>query len=149
MLAPERVNCEVLLFWMRPVTLVPMTALMVVVPEPEPELVIVPALLRLVVERVTVPVVALLLMVRLLVPVTPPLKVVEMAVPLLPSVSVPVVVEASMIALLYVRPVVPISHDALLEPPALSPNVTEPVPTPLAAAEVQRIVPALMVVPVV
>jgi hypothetical protein len=41
-LAPERVSAEVELFWMTPVTLVLMTALIVTPPEPVPELVMVP-----------------------------------------------------------------------------------------------------------
>lgn len=44
-LLPVSVNCDVALFWTTPVTLVPMTALIVVVPLPVPELVIVPVLL--------------------------------------------------------------------------------------------------------
>ena len=124
-----------------------MTELMVVVPLPAPMLVTVPVLLTVAVERVMVPVVALLLIVRLFVPVTPPLKVVEIAVPVLPSVRVPVVVDASMIALLYVSPVTLIKSVAALDPPALSPKVTDHVPRPLAAADEDVMVPALMTVP--
>ena len=51
--APLKVNCDVALFWTTPVTFVPMTAEMVVVPPSlEPELVIVPVLLTGVVEKV-------------------------------------------------------------------------------------------------
>ena len=45
MLFPERVNCEVALFWTTPVTLEPITALIVVAAVPLPELVTVPMLL--------------------------------------------------------------------------------------------------------
>ena len=96
---PPTVSAEVVLFSIMPVTLLPTATPMVVVPDPDPMLVIVPELLRLPVAKVTVPEVALSLIVRLLEPVTPPLKVVEMAVPLTPSVKVPVVVEASAIGL--------------------------------------------------
>ena len=82
MLAPERIKIEVELFWIMPVTLVSMTALMAVVPEPVPELVIVPVLLTLVVERVIPEAIALLLLsTRLPVPVTPP-DTVSTALPL-------------------------------------------------------------------
>jgi len=92
------VNAEVALFPMIPVTFEPIAALMVVVPEPAPMLVMVPALFNAAVAKVIVPVVALLLMVKLLLPVTPPLNVVEMLVPVLPIVSVPDVLDASAIA---------------------------------------------------
>lgn len=139
--APLNVSAEVVLFSVKPVTLEPMLALIVVVPVPAPVLVIVPTLLIAAVERVMVPEVALLLMVKLLVPVTPPLKVVEIAVPVLPSVNMPVVVDASNMAFEYVSPVVPINNDALLLPPALLPSVMVPVPSALAAADVAVIVP--------
>ena len=144
--APLTFNAEVVLFSVIPVTLEPTPALIEVVPEPAPILVIVPILLSALVESVTVPVVPLLLIVRLLVPVTPPLKVVEMAAPEFPSVSVPVVVEASAIAFANVKPVVLINSDAALLPPALLPSVTVPVPRALAEVE-PIIVPAVMVVP--
>ena len=71
-----------MLFWMTPVTLVPMTALMVVPPEPEPELVMVPALLTEVVERVIPAAIELLLLrMRLPVPLIPP-ETVKSALPL-------------------------------------------------------------------
>ena len=97
--APLTVRADELEFSMIPVTLAPTAALIVVVPVPVPVLVTVPALLIAFVDKVIVPVVALLLMVKLLLPVTPPLNVVEMAVPVLPSVNVPVVLDASEIAL--------------------------------------------------
>jgi hypothetical protein len=97
-LVPESMREEEELFSVRPVTLLPIFALMVVVPVPAPKLVIAPVLLRVLVINVMVPDVALLLIVKLLVPVTPPLKVVEMAVPVLPSVNVPDVPVASAMA---------------------------------------------------
>jgi len=145
--APLTVSAEVALFCVTAVTFDPTAALIVVVPVPAPVFVMVPALFTAAVESVTVPVVALLLIVRLLLPVTPPLNVVEIAVPVLPIVSVPVVFDASEIGLLYVSPVVPTKNDAAFDPPALSPNVTVPVPTALAATEVAISVPALIVVP--
>lgn len=90
-LLPDKSKFDVALFWMTPVTFVPMTAEIVVVPEPAPILVTVPALLIVAVENVMVPEVALLLMVKLLVPVTPPENITDMAVPLLPMVRVPTV----------------------------------------------------------
>lgn len=74
-LAPERVNCEVALFWITPVTLAPMTELIVTGPfAPLPAFVTVPVLLIAPVENVRlVPMAELLIIVRLLVPVTPPL----------------------------------------------------------------------------
>ena len=83
-----------MLFWVTPVTLTPMTELIVVAPVPAPILVMVPALFKAPVEKVIVPLVPFSLMVRLLAPVTPPVKVVEIAVPLVPRVSVPVVLAA-------------------------------------------------------
>jgi len=75
-LTPVKVNDEVELFWTTPVTLVPMTELIVVAPEPAPELVIVPVLLTDTVERVMMPIpVAFNVIFPILVPVTPPLKV--------------------------------------------------------------------------
>lgn len=87
-LAPPKVNCDVVLFSTTPVTLVPITELIVVAPVPAPTLVTVPVLLMLPVANVTVPLVPFSLIVKLLVPVTPPLKVVDIAVPLLPMVKV-------------------------------------------------------------
>ena len=63
------------LVWLMAVTFVPMTALIVMVPEPAPELVIVPVLFTLAVESVAMPVL-LELRVRLPVPVIPPVKVI-------------------------------------------------------------------------
>ena len=77
---PDKVNCDVALFWMTPVTLVPMTALMVVVPVPVPELVMVPVWLIEVVERVIVPVLVLFI-IMFPVPVMPPFRI-NAAVPL-------------------------------------------------------------------
>ena len=81
-------------------TLEPTVAAMVVVPKPDPELVIVPVLFIEPVAKVIVPVVAPALMTKLLAPVTPPLKVVEIADPVLPIVKVPLVPEDSAIGLL-------------------------------------------------
>ena len=67
-----------------PVTLEPTVALIVVVPVPDPELVIVPVLLILVVDTVVVPEL-LLLKVTLPVPLMPPDKV-KVLVPLLINV---------------------------------------------------------------
>ena len=100
MLGPERIKLLVELFSVTPVTLVPMTELIVVAPVPTPVLVTVPVLLIEPVTKVIVPEVAFSLMVRLLEPVTPPLNVVEIAVPALPKVKVPVVPVARTIALL-------------------------------------------------
>ena len=100
MLGPERIKLLVELFSVTPVTLVPMTELIVVAPVPAPILVTVPVLLMDPVAKVIVPEVAFSLMVRLLEPVIPPLKVVEIAVPVLPKVKVPVVPVARTIALL-------------------------------------------------
>jgi len=98
-LAPERVNCDVALFWMTPVTFVPMTALIVVVPLPEPEFVIVPMLFTEFVDKVIVaPLLALCALIVILpVPVTPPVNttllekppVVEVNVRLLFNVTAP------------------------------------------------------------
>ena len=93
--APLMVSAELLLLAVIAVTLEPIAALIVVVPEPAPIFVMVPTLFSVFVAKVSVPVVALLLMVKLFVPVTPPLKVVEIAVPVFPMVSVPVVPVAS------------------------------------------------------
>ena len=126
-------------------TLEPTAALMVVVPEPEPELVIVPMLLMEPVVKVIVPVVAPALMTKLLVPVTPPLKVVEIAVPVLPIVKVPLVPEDNTIGLLKVKLLVATCKVALLEPLA-APKVTGPEPKEEAEVEATK-VPAEMVVP--
>ena len=73
---PERTSEELALFSKTPVTLLPMLLMIVVVPEPMPELVMVPALLTDPVENVIVPLPELwLASVRLNAPVTPPLKV--------------------------------------------------------------------------
>ncbi len=71
---PVKTKLDVLLFCVTPVTLAPMTELIVVVPEPVPELVIVPALLTLPEESVMPPV-ELSCRARLYAPVTPPLTV--------------------------------------------------------------------------
>ena len=105
-----------MLFKVTPVTLEPMPPLIVVVPEPAPVLVTVPALLTAAVEKVMVPVVPLLAMVRLLVPVTPPLNIVEIVVPLVPKVRVPVPPDCSTTGLAMVRLVVPMSKEAAFEP---------------------------------
>ena len=133
---------------MTPVTLVPMTELMVVVPVPAPMFVIVPVLLSEPVEKVIVPDPELLLMVRLFVPVTPPVKVVEMPLPVLPMVSVPTLaLVANTILFAKERAVVPMSKVAVLLP-VVFPKVMLPVPN--AFADVVPVsVPALMVVPVV
>jgi hypothetical protein len=143
----ESINADVLLFCVTPVTLDPISALIVVEPVPVPVFVTVPTLFTLLVDNVIVPVVAPLLIVKLLVPVTPPLKVVDIAVPVLPKVKVPVVVEANTIALLYSRPVTLTKKEALLVPPPLSPSVTDPVPTETAVEEPAITAPALMIVP--
>ena len=128
-------------------TLEPTAALMVVAPEPDPELVIVPMLFIEPVAKVIVPVVAPALMTKLLVPVTPPLKVVEIAVPVLPIVKVPLVPKDNAIGLLKVKPVVATCKVALLEPLA-APKVTVLELEPKAEAEVEATkVPAEMVVP--
>ena len=128
-----------------PVTLEPTAALMVVVPVPDPELVIVPALFKEAVAKVIVPFVAPSLMTKLLVPVTPPLKVVEIAVPVLPIVNVPEVPEDRTMALLKVKPVVATCRVALVLP-LEAPKVT--VLEPKAEDEVEATkVPAEMVVP--
>jgi len=64
-----------LLFSVIPVTLLPMPRLIVVVPLPDPELVMVPVLLTAVVDNVIVPFPVPLLSVRLPEPVTPPFRV--------------------------------------------------------------------------
>ena len=74
--APDKVSCDVALFWITPVTFVPMTELMVVVPEPEPELVMVPALLMDAPEMVVLLEVKLLIII-FPVPVTPPVIAIE------------------------------------------------------------------------
>ena len=80
-----------------------MTALIVVVPLPEPELVIVPVLLSVVVEAVMAPVL-LALKVRLPIPVTPPDSVKRAVVPLdvntllvAPTVTAPLTVSAEVL----------------------------------------------------
>ena len=73
-LTPERVNEDVVLFWMTPVTLAPMTELIAVAPAPAPELVIEPALFTDTVERVMTPA-PVAFNVTLPIPVMPPLKV--------------------------------------------------------------------------
>lgn len=72
-LAPLKVKDEVALFWMTPVTFVPMTALISAVPAPVPWLVIVPVLFTAVV-RIVMPLAVAILFcrIRLPVPVTPP-----------------------------------------------------------------------------
>ena len=75
-LAPERERLDVALFWITPVTLLPMTALIVVVPLPMPELVIVPELLIGFVVRLTPPLFVLLI-VMLPVPVIPPVIIIS------------------------------------------------------------------------
>lgn len=81
-LAPDKVNCDVALFWTTPVTFVPITALIVVVPVLEPEFVIVPVLLTEVVDRVTVDEPELFI-IKFPVPVIPPLRVRVVVVSLL------------------------------------------------------------------
>ena len=74
--APERVRLEVELFWLTPVTLVPMGALIDTLPVPLPELVIVPVLLAEAVEIVMpLAVEPSFLRIRLPVPVMPPERV--------------------------------------------------------------------------
>lgn len=75
-LLPDKINAEVLLFCVIPVTLLPITAEMVVVPLPAPELVIVPVLLTPVTpfERVIVCVLAPL-KIKLPVPEIAPLTI--------------------------------------------------------------------------
>ena len=144
MFTAESVNPEVLLFSVTPVTLVPITALIVVVPAPVPEFVIVPVLFRLAPLKVIVPLVPLLIT-RLLVPVTPPVKVVEIAVPVVPTVSVPKSLLARTIAFVNVKAVVLTSKLAAVLP-ALTPSVM--LPDPAAEAELARVsVPAATVVP--
>ena len=78
LLFPDSVSDDVLLFWITPVTLVPMIALIVTVPVPAFKLVMVPVLLTEAVESVRVN--ALLpLSTRLFGPVTPPLNMAEVA----------------------------------------------------------------------
>ena len=114
-LAPESVNCDVALFWITSVTFVPMTALMVVVPAPELELVIVPMLLMEVVESKVKPIVGLLIVI-LPVPVTPPVNirspeeppVVEVNVRLLFNVTAPLKVGLQLlVALILNVPLLP------------------------------------------
>ena len=77
------------LFWVTPVRVLPMIALMVAVPEPPPELMMVPILLTAVVERRVVPVFVLLI-VTLPVVVIPPEIVMPLAIALeLVSVKLP------------------------------------------------------------
>ena len=77
-LAPDRVNCEVVLFWMTPVTFVPMIELIVTMPEPAFKFVTVPKLLTVAVERVRVKVLEPL-STRSFDPITPPLNMQEVA----------------------------------------------------------------------
>ena len=139
------VNAEVLLFSTTPVTFVPITALIVVVPAPLPELVIVPTLFRVVPLKVIVPLVPLLIT-RSLVPVTPPVKVVEIAVPVVPTVSVPLALLANTIAFVNVRPVVLTSKLAAVLL-ALRPSITLPVPNADAEVDTVSVPPAIVVVP--
>jgi len=128
-----------------PVTFEPIAALIMVVPVPLPPLVIVPTLFRLVVLKVIVPLVPLKIN-RLLVPVTPPVKVVESAVPVVPTVSVPVLLLASTIALAMVRPVVLTNKLAAVLPP-LIPSATLPEPSAEPELATVNRPPAMVVVP--
>lgn len=72
-LFPVKFNCELALFCTRPVTLVPITALISTEPEPEPALVMVPVLFTDVPDTVIpLAIVLLLSSVKLPLPVTPP-----------------------------------------------------------------------------
>jgi len=128
-----------------PVTFEPIAALIMVVPVPLPPLVIVPTLFRLVVLKVIVPLVPLKIN-RLLVPVTPPVKVVESAVPVVPTVSVPVLLLASTIALAMVRPVVLTNKLTAVLPP-LIPSATLPEPSAEPELATVNRPPAMVVVP--
>lgn len=161
-LTPDKVNCDVALFWMTPVTLVPMTELMVVVPLPAPELVIVPILLIETVERVVV-LVFVVLIITLPVPVMPPDNVNVLAaliVKLLFSVIAPLKVALTVLVILNV-PLLPEATmiglaigeiDALNAASALPlvfPIVIVPVPEPPKALVLTEpvTIPALMVKP--
>ena len=145
MFTAESVNPEVLLFSVTLVTFVPITALIVVVPAPVPEFVIVPVLFRLVPLKVIVPLVSLLIT-QLLVPVTPPVNVAETPVPVVPTVSVPVSLLANTIALLMVRPVVLTNKLAAVLPP-LIPSATVPEPSAEPELDTVNVPPAMVVVP--
>ena len=73
-LTPERVNNEVALFWITPVTLVPMTELIDTPAVLLLELVTVPTLLIAPVESAMLPPPIALLISKLLLPVTPPVR---------------------------------------------------------------------------
>jgi hypothetical protein len=105
-LAPERVNCDVPLFWTTPVTPVLITALMATEPLPLPELVIVPILLT-VVPEIVIPLLVELLFCRIRAPevlATPPVRL-KIAVPLalvrvvdvVFTVSCPLIVKADVV----------------------------------------------------
>ena len=75
-MVPDKIKAEVVLFWVRPVTFVPITALMSVEPLPVPVFLTVPVLLTLAVETVkALSVLVLFLSTRFPVPVTPPVTV--------------------------------------------------------------------------
>jgi len=142
-LVPERVNAPVPEeFWITPVTLLPMTALMMTAPLFVIEVVTVPVLLMEPEENV-IGWPSPFEIVRLLVPVTPPLKV--MVPYALPMVNVPVVVEANIKGLEIVPLRLSSIKLALLPPPALLPKVMVLVPTGLEAS--YSTVPALIVKP--
>jgi len=140
--APVTVSAEVAVFSMIPVTLVPMAALMAVVPVPGPKLVTVPVLLIAPVSKVIVPAPPFSKIVKLFVPVTPPLKAV-VVVPVVPIVSVPTLaLVASTIGLAKVRAVVETSRVAGLLPVVL-PSVTTLAAAPSALDVVEAVtVPA-------
>jgi hypothetical protein len=130
-LAPESVSADVALFSTTPVTLVPITALIVVPPEPLPLFVIVPMLLTEFVDNVMALAVALLLLsTRLPVPLTPP-EIVSSLVPLLFVSVVPPLFTVSAVVLtvsadVVLFSVIPVTFDPT--PPLM---VVVPVPAPI------------------
>lgn len=127
---------ELALFSVTPVTLEPITALMIVEPEPVPEFVTVPVLFTLVVERVIPASVELLLFsMRLPVPVVPPdtvrsfvpLLLVRVVPPLFTVMAVVLIVRAEVV-LFSVIPVtlLPIPPLIVVVPPPVPALVIEP-----------------------
>ena len=146
MLVPLRVNCDVLLFWMMSVTLLPMFALMRRVPVPVTVALVSdpPLLTALAPERVMPPVPVATMKDTPLGPVMPPVKVALVVALTFWMVSTPDVVPR-MIGLAKLGPVPPISSFALaVAPPAVSPSRMDPKPREVPPVWLPWTVPALM-----
>lgn len=161
----DKVNGAVVLFCITPVTLVPMTEVIVFVPVVELLLVIVPVLFTAVVVNDVRAVVPVLLIVRFPVPLTPPVNVsvrvvqeatvsalfkvmaplkIGLPLELQLIVAIPLLPDATVIALVCVI-APPLVCRTAFDEPVVSPSVTDPAPNEAAALPAK--VPAFTVSP--